>query len=147
MIEITKEGSELAAWYANIERIPGHGAAPWQPNEAFITGNATFRALARCASELVVMKKDMEEIWRINAGGFDNAQQKTIDIASNYVSSPEIDPDVLVVRAILHAHQRSMSPPDSGWGDMSYIKGSYDYLPDFQKALAAYKNHLKEATQ
>lgn len=52
---------------------------------------------------------------------------------------PPLDPDILVVRAVLHAYQRSMSPPDSGWGDMSYEKGSYDHIPAFQAALAAYK--------
>lgn len=52
---------------------------------------------------------------------------------------PPVDPDVLVLRAILHSHQRAMTPPDSGWGDMSYLKGSYDHLPAFQAALAAIK--------
>lgn len=47
--------------------------------------------------------------------------------------------DVEIVRAVLHAHQRAMTPPDSGWGNMSYIKGSYDDLPVFQAALAAYR--------
>lgn len=55
------------------------------------------------------------------------------------VLPPPIDPDVLVVREILHAHQRAMTPPDSGWGDMSYIKGSYDDLNDFKAALACFK--------
>lgn len=46
------------------------------------------------------------------------------------------EPDVRAVRAILHAHQRAMTPPDSGWGDMSYLKGSYDHLPAFQRRTA-----------
>jgi hypothetical protein len=45
--------------------------------------------------------------------------------------------DVAIVRAVLHAYQRSMAPPDSGWGDMSYAKGSYDHLPGFKAALTA----------
>jgi hypothetical protein len=53
-----------------------------------------------------------------------------------------VDPDVLIVRAVLHAHQRAMTPPDSGWGDMSYLKGSYDHLPVFEAALAAYRAEL-----
>ncbi len=56
-----------------------------------------------------------------------------------------IDPDVLIVREVLHAHQRSMTPPDSGWGDMSYRRGSYDDLPAFQNALAAYKAGKSDA--
>ena len=54
-------------------------------------------------------------------------------------AATQIDPAVLVVRAVLHAHQRAMTPPDSGWGNMSYAKGSYDHLPVFQAALAAYR--------
>ncbi len=51
--------------------------------------------------------------------------------------------DVLAVRKILHAQQRAMAPPDSGWGNMSYERGSYDDLPTFKAALAAYRE-LKE---
>lgn len=58
----------------------------------------------------------------------------------------ETDPDIIEVRAILHAHQRAMTPPDSGWGDMSYLKGSYDHLPTFKAALAAYRL-LKEVRE
>lgn len=47
--------------------------------------------------------------------------------------------DVLAVRKIMHAQQRAMMPPDSGWGNMSYLKGSYDDTPQFQAALAAYR--------
>lgn len=50
---------------------------------------------------------------------------------------------VLTVRAILHAHQRAMTPPDSGWGDMSYERGSYDHLPAFQAAIRAYEEAWK----
>lgn len=50
-----------------------------------------------------------------------------------------VDPDVLVVRAILHAHQRASIAPHSGWGNMSYAKGSYDNYPQFQAALEAYR--------
>lgn len=50
-----------------------------------------------------------------------------------------IQSDVTAVRQILHAHQRAMTPPDSGWGDMSYLTGSYDHLPVFQAALKAYR--------
>lgn len=53
---------------------------------------------------------------------------------------PKPDADVLAVRAILHAEQRAMTPPDSGWGDMSYENGSYDHLPSFKAALAAYRS-------
>ena len=48
-----------------------------------------------------------------------------------------MDPDVEEVRAILHAYQRSLTPPDSGWGNMSYLKGSYDDTKGFQEALSA----------
>ena len=51
--------------------------------------------------------------------------------------------DVEIVRAVLHAHKRAMTPPDSGWGNMSYLKGSYDDLPVFQAALAAYRAALQ----
>lgn len=50
-----------------------------------------------------------------------------------------VDPDVLAVRKIMHAQQRAMTPPDSGWGNMSYEKGSYDHTEQFQAALAAYR--------
>ena len=53
---------------------------------------------------------------------------------------PKPDADVLAVRTILHAEQRAMTPPDSGWGDMSYENGSYDHLPSFKAALAAYRS-------
>lgn len=56
-----------------------------------------------------------------------------------FIVAKPVDPDVQIVRDILHAHQRAMTPPDSGWGDMSYAKGSYDHLPTFKAALAAYK--------
>lgn len=58
-----------------------------------------------------------------------------------------VDPDVLIVRAVLHAHQRAMTPPDSGWGDMSYARGSYDHLPVFQAALSAYKSAYANTAQ
>jgi hypothetical protein len=67
----------------------------------------------------------------IKAAGF--------ELAPRQAEEP-IDPDVLAVRAILHAHQRAMTPPDSGWGNMSYLEGSYDDLPCFQAALAAFKD-------
>jgi hypothetical protein len=54
-------------------------------------------------------------------------------------TAESVDPDVLVIRAVLHAHQRAGSPPDSGWGNMSYAKGSYDGLPSFKAALEAYR--------
>jgi hypothetical protein len=67
----------------------------------------------------------------------------TNDLAALSDAATQTGQDVLVVRAILHAHQRAMTPPDSGWGDMSYEKGSYDHLPTFQAALAAYRaGHL-----
>ena len=53
---------------------------------------------------------------------------------------PKPDADLLAVRAILHAEQRAMPPHDSGWGDMSYENGSYDHLPSFKAALAAYRS-------
>lgn len=49
---------------------------------------------------------------------------------------PEVDEATKVTRSVLHAHQRAMTPPDSGWGNMSYEKGSYDDLPAFQAARA-----------
>jgi len=58
-----------------------------------------------------------------------------------------VDPDVQIVRDILHAHQRAMTPPNGGWGDMSYAKGSYDHLPVFQSALAAYKRGMELAKE
>jgi len=36
-----------------------------------------------------------------------------------------------------------MTPPDSGWGDMSYKKGSYDHTAPFQAALAQFKRELE----
>ena len=70
----------------------------------------------------------------------DSLSQRTIARLLWQMGEPEpVDPDALIVRAILHAHQRTMTPPDSGWGDMSYLKGSYDHLDDFKAALAAYK--------
>lgn len=64
--------------------------------------------------------------------------------AVRYVECPEGFPAVIpldattVVRTILHAHQRASDSSDSGWGDMSYAKGSYNHLPSFQAALKAY---------
>ena len=55
---------------------------------------------------------------------------------------PEIDPDILAVRAILHAAQRAV-PNDYPWGDMSYIKGSYDHLDAFKAALETYRKQKK----
>lgn len=52
----------------------------------------------------------------------------------------EVDADVLAVRKMLHAYQRAMTPPDSGWGNMSYLKGSYDDTDTFKAALAAYRS-------
>ena len=64
-------------------------------------------------------------------------------IAGLGLLKPEPDADVLAVRKIMHAQQRAMTPPDSGWGNMSYLKGSYDDTEPFKAALAAYR----EATQ
>lgn len=50
----------------------------------------------------------------------------------------EPDPDIQVVREILHASQRALMN-DSGWGNMSFQKGSYDDTPSFKAALAKYK--------
>lgn len=61
-------------------------------------------------------------------------------IAGLGLLKPDVDDDVLTVRAIMHAQQRAMTPPDSGWGNMSYAKGSYDDTPQFQAALAAYRS-------
>ena len=61
-------------------------------------------------------------------------------VALRAYDPPKPDADVLAVRAILHAEQRAMPPHDSGWGDMSYEKGSYDHLPSFKAALAAYRS-------
>jgi len=68
--------------------------------------------------------------------------QQTTDVmqALRAYDPPKPDADVLAVRTILHAEQRAMTPPDSGWGDMSYEKGSYDHLPSFKAALAAYRS-------
>jgi len=52
---------------------------------------------------------------------------------------PVVDGDVIAVRKIMHAQQRAMTPPDSGWGNMSYLKGSYDHTEPFKAALAAYR--------
>jgi len=60
-------------------------------------------------------------------------------IAALGLLKPDVDPDVLAVREIMHAWQRSHTPPDSGWGNMSYVKGSYDDTPAFQAALKAYR--------
>jgi hypothetical protein len=65
-------------------------------------------------------------------------------IAGLGLLKPEVDADVLAVRKIMHAQQRAMTPPDSGWGNMSYLKGSYDDTAPFQAALAAYRT-AKEA--
>lgn len=54
--------------------------------------------------------------------------------------------DVEIVRAILHAHQRAYPSPDSGWGDMSFEKGSYDSLSTFQAALKAYRQITQNKT-
>jgi len=58
-----------------------------------------------------------------------------------------VDPDVLVVRQIMHAQQRAMTPPDSGWGNMSYLKGSYDDTEPFKAALAAYRGRALAAAE
>jgi len=55
----------------------------------------------------------------------------------------DVDPDILAVRAIMHAQQRAMTPPDSGWGNMSYARGSYDDTESFKAALAAYRESKK----
>jgi hypothetical protein len=60
-------------------------------------------------------------------------------IAGLGLLKPEPDTDVLAVRKILHAYQRTMTPPDSGWGNMSYLMGSYDDTDTFKAALAAYR--------
>jgi hypothetical protein len=64
-------------------------------------------------------------------------------IAGLGLLKPDPDADVLAVRAIMHAQQRAMTPPDSGWGNMSYAKGSYDDTPQFQAALAAYRDSAR----
>lgn len=46
--------------------------------------------------------------------------------------APEVDEATVWTRKVLHAHQRAMTPPDSGWGNMSYEKGSYDHLDVFK---------------
>lgn len=64
------------------------------------------------------------------------------------VCHPEPSADDLVaVRAILHAHQRAMTPPDSGWGDMSYLKGSYDRHTAFVAAMRAYQFHKRFSSE
>ena len=60
----------------------------------------------------------------------------TAPTASVTLLSPPVDEDVLIVREIMHAQQRSMEPPPSGWGDMSSLKSSYH---QFQAALVAFK--------
>jgi len=67
-------------------------------------------------------------------------------IAGLGLLKPDPDADVLAVRAIMHAQQRAMTPPDSCWGNMSYAKGSYDDTPQFQAALAAYRAAALPAT-
>jgi len=52
---------------------------------------------------------------------------------------PVVDADVIAVRKIMHAQQRAMTPPNSGWGNMSYLKGSYDDTEPFKAALVAYR--------
>ena len=55
---------------------------------------------------------------------------------------PDVGDDVKAVRKIMHAQQRAMTPPDSGWGNMSYLKGSYDDTAPFKAALAAYRENI-----
>ena len=69
-----------------------------------------------------------------------NAKIGAVMVALRAYDAPKPDADVLAVRAILHAEQRAMPPHDSGWGDMSYENGSYDHLPSFKAALAAYRS-------
>jgi hypothetical protein len=61
-------------------------------------------------------------------------------VAALGLLKPEPDDDVVAVRKIMHAQQRAMTPPDSGWGNMSYLKGSYDDTEPFKAALAAYRD-------
>lgn len=51
--------------------------------------------------------------------------------------APEVDEATVWTRKVLHAHQRAMTPPDSGWGNMSYEKGSYDHLDVFKAPRTA----------
>ena len=95
----------------------------------------------------IVTLEELQEYWLDN---WDNLEEVVVtglrsekDVADMTLVDRGLgfleDQDVLTVRAILHAHQRAMTPPDSGWGDMSYLKGSYDNSDYFKASLAAYK--------
>lgn len=89
---------------------------------------------------LVEATKGVMKFWLEYFGDDRNVVYENLLQALRAYDPPKPDADVLAVRAILHAEQRAMTPPDSGWGDMSYENGSYDHLPSFKAALAAYRS-------
>jgi len=93
------------------------------------------KALVKAARELFTVPE--EKAFMASDAG---ERIEALNEALRAYDPPKPDADVLAVRAILHAEQRAMTPPDSGWGDMSYEKGSYDHLPSFKAALAAYRS-------
>ena len=100
----------------------------------------------------IVTLEELQKYWLDNWDNLDEVVVTELrseeDVAGMTLSDRGLafleDKDVLTVRAVLHAHQRAMSPPDSGWGDMSYLKGSYDNSRTFQAALSAYKQIQSE---
>jgi hypothetical protein len=100
----------------------------------------------------IVTMDELQEYWLINPDNLDEVvvtalmpepEAEALTLTERGLAFLE-NQDVLTVRAILHAHQRSMTPPDSGWGNMSYLKGSYDHTDTFKAALAAYKQIQSE---
>lgn len=88
--------------------------------------------------EKALVEVALEAEALLRSGGFSLAYDMAEALRA--YDPPKPDADVLAVRAILHAEHLAMTPPDSGWGGMSYEKGSYDHLPSFKAALAAYRS-------
>lgn len=100
----------------------------------------------------IVTMEELQEYWLTNEDNLDEVvvtammpepEAQALTLTERGLAFLE-DQDVLTVRAVLHSYQRSMSPPDSGWGNMSYLKGSYDHTDYFKAALAAYKKIQSE---
>lgn len=97
----------------------------------------TERVSPELEARMIALVRDISDVHPESVLGDSTYADRARKLAAQL--SPPVDPDVLVVRQVLHAQQRAMTPPDSGWGNMSFAKGSYDHLPEFQAALAAYR--------
>lgn len=125
---------------AEIESCPSCGALPcdWCNNPHASTLKPSERGPTN--DEIIAEAKRISDLeWEGNeehADFFGPLLFRLQADTSWFKPVPEVDEATKVTRSVLHAHQRAMTPPDSGWGNMSYEKGSYDDLPAFQAARA-----------